>query len=259
MASELLQKRGSLFYDNTFLYAHKNISLQHNNTKTHIMNIRLLLLALSKAIAGWVMMALLLFLPAGTLAYNKAWLLMGLLFIPMLLMGIVMYIKSPELLRRRLESKEKRNVQQGVIKYAGMLFIAGFIVAGLDYRYGWSVVPEWVTCASALLFLAGYGMYAEVMRENVWLSRTVHVESEQEVVTTGLYGIVRHPMYTATLLMFISMPLVLGSWWATLILFLYIPIIVSRILDEEKLLRAELKGYNEYCNHLRWRLIPGMW
>ena len=223
------------------------------------MNLRLLLLALFKGLAGFALMALLLFLPAGTMGYKGAWLLLGILFIPMLLMGIIMSIKSPELLRRRLESKEKRNVQQGVIKYSGLLFIAGFVVAGLDYRLGWSSMPQLVTYGSALLFLCGYAMYAEVLRENVWLSRTVHVESEQEVITTGLYGIVRHPMYTATLFMFLSMPLVLGSWWAALILLLYVPIIVSRILDEEKLLRCELKGYDEYCSRLRWRLIPFVW
>lgn len=223
------------------------------------MNLRLLLLALIKGLTGFALMALLLFLPAGTMSYKGAWLLLAILFIPMLLMGIIMSIKSPELLRRRLESKEKRDVQQGVIKYSGLLFIAGFVVAGLDFRFGWSAIPQWVAHGSALLFLVGYAMYAEVLRENVWLSRTVHVENEQEVITTGLYSIVRHPMYTATLFMFLSMPLVLGSWWAALILLLYIPTIVSRILDEEKLLRCELKGYNEYCSRLRWRLIPFVW
>lgn len=220
---------------------------------------KLLLTAATKAIAGCVIMGLLIFAPAGTLSYQGAWLLLGILFVPMTVMGIIMYIKSPELLRRRLASKEKRSTQQGVIKLSGVIFVAGFIIAGLDYRCGWSDVPQWVTYGSALLFLFGYALYAEVMRENVWLSRTVRVEEEQEVVTTGLYGIVRHPMYTATLLMFQSMPLVLGSWWATLIFLLYIPIIVSRIVDEERLLRVELKGYNEYCSHLRWRLIPYIW
>lgn len=220
---------------------------------------KLLLTALTKGLVGCMLMGLLIFAPAGTLSYHGAWLLLGILFVPMTIMGIVMIIKSPDLLRRRLESKEQRNTQQGVIKLSGVIFIAGFIIAGLDYRCGWSDVPQWVTYGSALLFLFGYALYAEVMRENVWLSRTVRVEEEQEVVTTGLYGIVRHPMYTATLLMFQAMPLVLGSWWATLIFLLYIPIIVSRIVDEERLLRVELKGYNEYCSHLRWRLIPYIW
>lgn len=220
---------------------------------------KLLLTAATKAIAGCVIMGLLIFAPAGTLSYQGAWLLLGILFVPMTVMGIIMYIKSPELLRRRLASKEKRSTQQGVIKLSGMIFIAGFIIAGLDYRWGWSTVPQWVTYGSALLFLIGYALYGEVMRENVWLSRTVRVEEEQEVVTTGLYGIVRHPMYTATLLMFLAMPLVLGSWWAGLVFTLYIPVIVRRILDEEKLLLTELKGYNEYCSSLRWRLIPYIW
>lgn len=222
-------------------------------------NIKLLSTALIKALAGFAMMALLLFLPAGSLAYKGAWLLMGILFTPMLLMGIVMFYKAPQLLRRRLQSKEKRNVQQGVIKYSGLLFIVGFVVAGLDYRWGWSVMPQGVVYVGVLLFLMGYAMYAEVLRENVWLSRTIQVESEQEVITTGLYGIVRHPMYTATLLMFLSMPLVLGSWWALLVFLFYIPIIVSRIRDEEKLLGNQLKGYDEYCKKLRWRLLPHVW
>ncbi len=220
---------------------------------------KLLLTAMTKGLIGCMLMGLLIFAPAGTLSYHGAWLLLGILFVPMTIMGIVMIIKSPDLLRRRLESKEQRNTQQGVIKLSGVIFITGFIIAGLDYRCGWSDVPQWVTYGSALLFLFGYALYAEVMRENVWLSRTVRVEEEQEVVTTGLYGIVRHPMYTATLLMFQAMPLVLGSWWATLIFLLYIPIIVCRIVDEERLLRVELKGYNEYCSHLRWRLIPYIW
>ena len=220
---------------------------------------KLLLTAATKAIAGCVIMGLLIFAPAGTLSYQGAWLLLGILFVPMTVMGIIMYIKSPELLRRRLASKEKRSTQQGVIKLSGLIFVAGFIIAGLDYRWGWSDVPQWVVYGSALLFLVGYALYGEVMRENVWLSRTVRVEDEQEVITTGLYGIVRHPMYTATLLMFLAMPLVLGSWWAGLIFTLYIPVIVRRILDEEKLLRAELKGYNDYCLKLCWRLIPYIW
>lgn len=220
---------------------------------------KLLLTAATKAIAGCVIMGLLIFAPAGTLSYHGAWLLLGILFIPMTIMGIVMFTKSPELLRRRLASKEKRSTQKGVIKLSGVIFIAGFIIAGLDYRWGWSTVPQWVTYGSVLLFLMGYALYGEVMRENVWLSRTVRVEEEQEVVTTGLYGIVRHPMYTATLLMFLAMPLVLGSWWACLVFTLYIPVIVRRILDEEKLLLTELKGYNEYCSSLRWRLIPYIW
>lgn len=219
----------------------------------------LLFKALTKGIAGCIIIALLLFVPAGTLAYRNAWLLMGILFIPMLIMGTVMLFASPQLLQRRLESKEKRHTQQGVIKYSGLLFVIGFIVAALDYRWGWSLMPSCITGCGALLFLVGYALYGKVMHENVWLSRTINVEKEQEVITTGLYAIVRHPMYTATLFMFLSIPLVLGSWWAIPIFLLYIPIIVSRILDEEKLLREELKGYEEYCAQQRWRLIPGVW
>ena len=220
---------------------------------------KLLLKATTKALVGCVLIALLLFAPAGTLAYTNGWLFIGILFIPMSIMGLVMWLQSPDLLRRRLESKEKRQAQQGVIKFTGLLFVMGFIVAGLDYRYEWSSIPFELTICSALLFLIGYAMYAEVMRENVWLSRTIHVEAEQEVITTGLYSIVRHPMYTATLLMFIPIPFILGSWWSLPIFLLYIPIIMHRILDEEKLLLNELKGYKEYCTQLRWRLIPFIW
>lgn len=219
----------------------------------------LLFKALFKGIMGLLVMMLLLFLPAGTLQYRGAWLLLVILFVPMMAMGIVMYLKSPELLQRRLQSKEDRTTQQGVIKYSALLFVAGFVVAGLDYRLGWTAVPQWLVGVCALLFLVGYGLYAEVMRENVWLSRTVHVESKQQVISTGLYGIVRHPMYTATLLMFLSMPLVLGSYCAAIIFLFYIPIIVRRIFDEESLLRNELQGYVAYCNKVRWRLIPFVW
>ena len=170
-----------------------------------------------------------------------------------------MLVKSPDLLQRRLDSKEKRHTQQGVVKYSGLLFVIGFIVAGLDYRWGWSSMPYWLSFSGAALFLIGYAIYGEVMRENIWLSRTIQVEKEQKVISTGLYGIVRHPMYSATLLMFIPIPLILGSWWAMPIFFLYIPIIVRRILDEESLLLNELDGYKEYCANLRWRLIPFIW
>ena len=184
---------------------------------------------------------------------------MGVLFVPMLILGVVMWFRSPDLLRRRLDSKEKRQTQQGVIKYSGLLFIIGFIVAGLDYRWSWSVVPSWVSYSGVVLFLVGYALYGEVMRENVWLSRTIHVDSEQQVVSTGLYGVVRHPMYTATLLMFLSIPLILGSYVSLIVFLFYIPLLVVRIGDEERLLRSELKGYNEYCNRVRWRLIPYVW
>ena len=220
---------------------------------------KLLLNAAIKGVMGFVLVALLIFAPAGTIEFNNGWLFMGILFIPMLIMGIVMWLWCPDLLRRRLDSKEKRNTQQGVVKFSGLLFIIGFVIAGLDYRLGWSSIPNWVSLCGAALFLIGYALYGEVMRENMWLSRTIHVEDDQKVVTTGLYSIVRHPMYTATLLMFLPIPIILGSWWAIPIFSLYIPIIIRRILDEESLLLNDLSGYTEYCNKLRWRLIPFVW
>lgn len=223
------------------------------------MNGKLFVGALVKAVFGFVLMAALLFLPAGTLHYPGGWLLLGVLFIPMLLFGTVLFVKSPELLRRRLDAKEKRSAQKGVVKFSALIFILTFIVAGLDFRYGWSVVPDWVTYSAAVLFLLGYALYAEVMRENIWLSRTIKVESEQQVITTGLYSIVRHPMYSATLLMFLPIPLILGSWWGVPVMLHYVSIIKRRIEDEEKLLRLELKGYSEYCDKLPWRLIPYIW
>lgn len=222
-------------------------------------NLKLLLSAIFKTLCGFGIMSLLLFLPAGTFQYFGAWYLVALLFVPMLIMGTLLFIKSPQLLQRRLQSKEDRSVQQGVIKYSALIFVAGFILASFDYRYQWSHVPVWLTHASALLFLGGYALYAEVMRENIWLSRNIQVEENQQVVSSGLYGIVRHPMYTATIAMFLSIPLILGSWVSFAIFMLYIPIIVRRILDEEKLLLTQLNGYDQYCQKLRWRLIPGVW
>ena len=221
--------------------------------------IQLLLSAFTKVVLGVVLIGVLLFLPAGTIAYIGAWRLFGVLFIPMMVMGVAMYILSPELLRRRLASKEERTTQQGVVRYTGLLFIISFVVAGLDFRYEWSQMPEGVVWGATILFLVGYGLYGEVMRENIWLSRNITVEQGQQVVSTGLYGIVRHPMYTSTILMFLAMPVVLGSYWATLPMLFYIPIIALRIKDEEQLLRADLKGYTEYCDRVRWRLLPYIW
>ena len=221
--------------------------------------IRLLLLALTKVVLGVALIGLLLFMPAGTLAFDGAWRLCAVLFVPMLAMGVAMFILSPDLLRRRLASKEERSTQQGVVRYTGLLFIISFVVAGLDFRFGWSQMAQGVVWGATILFLVGYGLYGEVMRENVWLSRNITVEDGQQVVSTGLYGIVRHPMYTSTIVMFLAMPLVLGSYWATLPMVLYIPIIALRIKDEEQLLRADLKGYMEYCDRVRWRLFPLIW
>ena len=219
----------------------------------------LVLNGLVKYIAGLVIMALLLFLPAGTMHYLGGWRLLLLLFVPMLIFGIVLVIAAPDLLARRLKSKEKRSVQSGIIRFSGLMFIAGFVVAGLDFRFVWSVVPQAVVYTAEALFLISYILYAEVMRENEWLSRTVEVSVGQTVVSTGLYSIVRHPMYTTTVLLFLTMPLILGSWWAFAIFMLYIPMIVARIIDEERLLAVELNGYAEYCKCVRWRLLPFVW
>ena len=220
---------------------------------------RLLLSALAKVVLGVVLIGVLLFLPAGTLAYSGAWRLFAVLFIPMMVMGVAMYILSPELLRRRLASKEERTTQQGVVKYTGLLFILSFVVAGLDFRFGWSVMSESAVWGAMVCFLLGYALYGEVMRENVWLSRNITIEQGQQLISTGLYAIVRHPMYTSTIVMFLAMPLVLGSYWAALPMLLYIPIIAIRIKDEEQLLHSDLAGYSEYCTKVRWRLLPYIW
>ena len=215
--------------------------------------------AILKFSAGVALMAVLLFLPAGTLDFPGGQLLMAILFIPMFLAGIVMMLKNPALLRSRLKAKEKEADQDLVIKLSGLMFLVGFILAGLDFRFGWSKLPGWVSTLGAVLFLSAYALFAEVLRENTWLSRTIEVREGQTVVSTGLYGIVRHPMYSATLLLFLSMPLVLGSLPAFLVFLCYPAIITKRILGEEQVLRRELKGYDEYCERIRWRLIPFIW
>ena len=215
--------------------------------------------ALAKFFCGFLLVGLLIFLPAGTLDFSKGWLLMGLLFGPMFVAGLVMLAKSPVFLEKRLDVKEKRSTQQGVVKLSGLMFIAGFVVAGLDFRFGWSQMPKAVTVASVVLFLLAYLLYAEVMRENAYLSRTIQVEEGQTVVSTGLYGIVRHPMYMATLLLFLVMPLVLGSWWALIPFAFYPAIIISRLKDEEELLTRELAGYEEYKEKVKYRIIPFIW
>ena len=220
---------------------------------------KLLINALVKFFCGFLLVGLLIFLPAGTLAFAKGWLLMGLLFGPMFIAGLVMLDKSPEFLAKRLDVKEKRSAQQGVVKLSGLMFIAGFVVAGLDFRFGWSNMPQEVTVVASVLFLLAYLLYAEVMRENAYLSRTIKVEEGQTVVSTGLYGIVRHPMYMATLLLFLVMPLVLGSWWALIPFAFYPAIIISRLKDEEVLLTRELAGYAEYKEKVRYRIIPFIW
>ena len=220
---------------------------------------KLLIEALSKFACGVLLVGVLIFLPAGTLDYTYGWLMMGILFIPMLIAGFVMLAKSPEFLKKRLDAKEKQGKQKSVVAFSGLMFVVGFVVAGLDYRFGWSAVPNWVNIAASAVFLLDYGLYAEVMRENAYLSRTVKVEEGQTVVDTGLYGIVRHPMYSATLLLFLSMPLVLGSLIAFPVFLLYLPIIAKRIRGEEEFLKEELSGYTAYCEKVKYRLIPGIW
>ena len=220
---------------------------------------KLMLSALTKALLGFLLMALLLFLPAGTWGYPGAWLLAALLFIPMAVLGVVLGLKAPELLRKRLNMRERARDQQKVVALAGLMLILGFVAAGLDYRFGWSRVSTPAVVIASILFLVGYGMYAEVLRENAWLSRTVEVMEGQQVVSTGLYGMVRHPMYTATLLIFLTIPLVLGSWWALPLFLPYPGLMVMRIRGEEALLRRELPGYEAYTQKVRWRMVPYIW
>lgn len=220
---------------------------------------KLVVEALLKFFCGLVLVGLLLFLPAGTVCYPYGWLLVGLLFGPMLIAGLVMLYKAPDFLRKRLDAKEKQAAQKGVLAFSGLMFIAGFVVAGLDFRFGWSHMPAWVTVVASVLFLAAYALYAEVMRENAYLSRTVKVEQGQTVVDTGLYGIVRHPMYMTTLLLFLAIPLVLGSWYALIAFAFYPAIIIVRLKDEEDLLTRELPGYEAYKKKVKYRLIPFVW
>ena len=220
---------------------------------------KLLMNAITKFLCGLLMVGLLIFLPAGTFAYRNGWLLVGLLFGPMLIAGFVMFFKSPAFLAKRLDVREKQGTQKGVLASSGLMFIAGFVVAGLDFRFSWSKMPSAVVIIASALFLAAYVLYAEVMRENAYLSRTVKVEEGQKVVDTGLYGIVRHPMYMATILLFLMMPLVLGSWYALIVFAFYPAIILVRLKDEEELLTKELPGYAEYKKKVKYRIIPYIW
>ena len=215
--------------------------------------------AMVKFLSGVLLLGLLLFLPAGTFAYWQGWLLMGILFVPMFVAGLVMMVKSPELLRRRLNAREEQTEQKQVIAWSGLMFLAAFLLAGLNFRFGWIVLPRWLVWTAAGLFLLGYLLYAEVLRENVWLSRTIEVQAHQKVIDTGLYGIVRHPMYAATLLLFLSMPLVLGSVLSFAVMLLYLPIISKRIRNEEAVLEQGLEGYADYKKRVKYRLIPGIW
>ena len=220
---------------------------------------KLALSALIKFTFGLALVGALLFLPAGSLAFFNAWLFIGLLFVPMLILGIVLLVKSPDLLKKRLDAKEKQNAQKGVVAISALLFLAGFIVAGLDFRFGWSHMPAWAVAVASAILLISYALYCEVMRENAYLSRTIEVQNGQKVVDTGLYGIVRHPMYAVTIWLFLAIPVLLGSLYALLCFLPYIPVIVVRILNEEKLLIAELDGYEEYKKRVKYRLLPLIW
>ena len=220
---------------------------------------KLLINALLKYTVGLLLVVLILFLPAGTFLYMNGWLFIALLFVPMLVLGIVLLIKAPKLLEKRLSAKEKENTQKCVVAISGLLFVAGFVIAGLDYRFSWSHVPLWAVIAASVVLLVSYGLYAEVMRENAYLSRTVEVREGQKVVDTGLYGIVRHPMYAVTIWLFLSIPIVLGSWWSLLCFLPYLPVIAIRIANEEKLLEKELDGYQDYKKRVKYRIVPFVW
>ena len=220
---------------------------------------KLFVSALTKTVFGVLLIGAMLFLPAGGFNYPNGWLFLALLFIPMIPMGIVMLIKAPELLKRRLDAKEKLGAQKSIIALSGLMFLSAFILSALDFRFGWSHVPLWLVIVGSALFLLGYLGYMEVMRENEYLARTIKVEQGQRVIDTGLYAVVRHPMYLATLLMFLPMPLILGSLFGIIPISLYVPIIVARIIGEEKLLKRELSGYEDYTKKVRYRLVPFIW
>jgi protein-S-isoprenylcysteine O-methyltransferase Ste14 len=223
------------------------------------MKFRLLLTALMKFIMGFVFIGLLLFLPAGTFDYMNGWLFIGLLFGPMLILGAILFIKAPDLLEKRLNAKEEEDTQKGVVAISGLLFLLEFIVAGLDYRFGWSQIPSWLIIVASVVFLISYVLYVEVVRENAYLSRTIEVQENQKVVDTGLYGIVRHPMYAVTLWLFLATPIILGSWWALVCFSPYIIVMVVRIRNEEKVLADGLEGYSDYMKRVKYRIMPLIW
>lgn len=220
---------------------------------------KLLAQGLLKMLSGMLIVGLVLFLPAGSWNYFNGWLFCGLLFLPMLVLGALLLWKAPALLEKRLNTKEQEKTQMAVVAVSSLLFLAAFVAAGLDFRFGWTHVPIWLVCLAAVLQLAAYGLYAEVMRENAWLSRTVEVQENQTVIDTGLYGIIRHPMYTSTVLLFLSMPLVLGSWVSFAIMLFFPVVIVFRIRNEEQVLETGLAGYREYKQRVRCRLLPFIW
>lgn len=220
---------------------------------------KLFIQAIIKFLSGLILCGLLLFLPAGTIAYRNAWILIAILFVPMFTAGLFLLWKSPDLLEKRLRMKETEAAQKQVILFSLIMFVGGFVIAALDFRFGWSRLPEWVVIAAVIIFFAGYGLYAEVLRENAYLSRTVEVQENQKVIDTGLYGMVRHPMYLATLLLFLSMPIILGSVYAFILFCIYPMLLVKRIKNEEEVLKKNLSGYPEYMQKVRYRLIPYLW
>jgi len=223
------------------------------------MDFRLFIQAITRFLAGLLLVGLLLFVPAGSFGYWQAWLLVIILFIPMFIAGLIMLVKSPDLLRKRLNVKEEQTEQKTVILFSGLMFLAAFILAGLNYRFAWFILPGAVSFAAAVVFLLGYVLYAEVLREIAYLSRTVEVQENQKVIDTGLYGIVRHPMYMSTLLLFLAMPIVLGSVISFVIMLAYIPIIARRIRNEELVLEKGLEGYQAYKQRVRYKVIPFVW
>ena len=223
------------------------------------MNKTLLVQSLIKLLSGLILLAVMIFLPAGSLAYWQGWLLIGILFIPMTIVGIILMVKNPDLLRKRLDAKEKEQEQKTVVALSGLLFIAAFITAGLNWRFGWWLIQDWVVWVSSVFFIGSYLLYAEVLRENTYLSRKIEVQQGQQVIDTGLYGIVRHPMYMATIVLFLSMQLVLASPISFLVMLGYIPIIAKRINHEEQILEDGLEGYREYKKKVRYKIIPGLW
>lgn len=223
------------------------------------MDKKLFIQAITKFVFGFTIIALLLFISAGTLNYWNAWLFIGILFIPMFIVGIILMIKNPDLLRKRLNAKEKESEQKRVLLLGGIIFISSFVVSGLNYRFQWIILPKWIIVVATIIFLFAYVLYAEVLRENIYLSRTVEIQENQKVIDTGLYGIVRHPMYSSTILLFLSMPLVLGSFFSFLIFLIYPFIMAKRIRNEEQVLEQGLSGYSEYKNKVKYRVIPFIW
>lgn len=223
------------------------------------MDKKLLLQAIIKFLSGLLSLSVLLFIPAGTLKFWNAWLLFSVLFVPMFIIGVVLFIKNPELLAKRLNMKEKETEQRSVIILSGLMFIVGSIIAGLDFRFQWSNIPTWLVVIAAMLFLIAYALFVEVLRENIYLSRIVEVQKSQKVIDTGLYGIVRHPMYSATLLLFLMIPIILGSVYSFVVFMVYPVLLVKRILNEEKVLESELEGYIDYKKSVKYRLIKFIW